>query len=498
MRFLKYLVFIIITILPIFAFANTCREWTTYDVSFNDIGDTFNYWVSRQSGKTNFSITDIRYGNNGTTATVNYSYKFNTIPTIYNSSVVFNSLEVPCTCASSVTTKPISVPGWTEWDIDQIEAYHNKIADTTVCYDGCRFKNPSLSGEGGSDLMSLLYGDGTKDQSCPPSTDKPPTIPPDGYEPPKEPECKNSNGSDAHCPKPPQGCPSGYTEQTFNGESICVKDSDQIPNPNDPNNDDNQPPASEPNGGGDNNNGGGDVDLTPVINAINNLKTSLLNAISTVNQSITNGFKSVTDTLTKTNEKLDIANTKLEKSNQHLDNIHKESVKTNSKLDDVSQGISTTNTKLDTTNEHLKNIGDYTKAASEAIGESNKKLDGIKDAVEGAYGCANENYNPNDKNSNKYRECTEEDLEDGKPQDGKIDVIQREIETNFDGNIISVNDQCPPPLVIRFTLLQAHEISFDYDNFCAGAAISRPWVIFSGMLIAFLIVVGQYRGGSDA
>ncbi|MCU4386538.1 hypothetical protein KTH40_02810 [Acinetobacter haemolyticus] len=480
MRFFKYLVFIFLSIISVKVFAATYEfSGGGYrDKQFSTPEALCTYWGGE-------GATFVPNG--GSVGSVGSCQKTgaNPVPVyIYGDQ-----------CPSNVTTKPISVPGWTDWDIDQIEAYHNKIANTTVCYDGCRFKNPSLSGSEGSDLMSLTYGNGTKDQSCPPSTDKPPTIPPDGYEPPQQ-ECKNETGSDSYCSKPPQGCPPGYSEQSFNGEAICVKDSPHNPNPNDPNNNDNQPPASEPNGGGDNNGGGG-VDLTPVLNAISDLKTSLLNAISTVNQSITNGFKSVTDTLTKTNEKLDIANTKLEKSNQHLDNIHKESVKTNSKLDAVSQSVATTNSKLDTTNEHLKNIGDYTKAASEAIGESNKKLDGIKDAVEGAYGCANENYNPNDKNSNKYRECTEEDLEDGNPQDGNVDVIQREIETNFDGNIISVNDQCPPPLVIRFTLLEAHEISFDYDNFCAGAAIARPFVIFSGMFIAFLIVVGQYRGGSD-
>ncbi|NAR19453.1 hypothetical protein GPS63_14345 [Acinetobacter haemolyticus] len=377
-----------------------------------------------------------------------------------------------------------------------------RLRNSQVCINSCLWNPVATAGMVCGDNSGMCATDFTSaGTTCsqnsdltPTQEDKDNTAPPEP-EPPQN-ECKNETGSDSYCSKPPQGCPPGYSEQSFNGEAICVKDSPHNPNPNDPNNNDNQPPASEPNGGGDNNGGGG-VDLTPVLNAISDLKTSLLNAISTVNQSITNGFKSVTDTLTKTNEKLDIANTKLEKSNQHLDNIHKETVKTNSKLDAVSQGVATTNSKLETTNEHLKNIGDYTKAASEAIGESNKKLDGIKDAVEGAYGCANENYNPNDKNSNKYRECTEEDLEDGKPQDGKVDVIQREIETNFDGNIISVNDQCPPPLVIRFTLLQAHEISFDYDNFCAGAAIARPFVIFSGMFIAFLIVVGQYRGGSD-
>jgi|GEM_PF-2810415 len=303
-------------------------------------------------------------------------------------------------CPLNVTTKPITVPGWTEWDIDQTDAYHNKIADTTVCYDGCRYKEPSLSGSQGSDLMSLTYGSPVKDPSCPPSTEHPPTVPPDGYVPPEESECKNENGSDSYCPKPPNGCPDGYSEQSFNGEQICVKNSPEDPNPNDPNNDDDdQPPASEPTGG----DGGGDVDLTPVINAINSLKAAFTSAINSLKESLTSGFKTVTDAIGLTNSKLDATNTKLDKSNEHLDNIKKESIKTN-------ENLTQANAKLDKSNEHLKDITDATTAASEAIGETNNKLDGVTDAVDAIGKCKNKDYDPRNVNSQKYVDCTAQEM----------------------------------------------------------------------------------------
>jgi hypothetical protein len=47
-------------------------------------------------------------------------------------------------------------------------------------------------------------------------------------------KCKNASGSDGYCKKPDdQACP-GYKQAMFNGQQICVKDSSNTPNPNDP------------------------------------------------------------------------------------------------------------------------------------------------------------------------------------------------------------------------------------------------------------------------
>ncbi len=52
-------------------------------------------------------------------------------------------------------------------------------------------------------------------------------------------------------------------------------------------------------------------------------------------------------------------------------------------------------------------------------------------------------------------------------------------------------------VVPQSKLLQTHIIEYKYDTFCSAASMARPWIIFVGMLVAFLIVTGQYRGGAS-
>jgi hypothetical protein len=313
------------------------------------------------------------------------------------------------------------------------------------------------------------------EQLCVRSGPNVPKNPPDPDKPDDPNNCMNGG---TYCPQPPDNtqCPSGYTETTYNGSKICVKnnpDPDK-PNPNDPNNPDYEGggDGGGDNGGGDGSTGGGTIDVKGIIDAINALKAALLNAIA--------GISGKLDTL--------IAGQKT--GNEHLKNIKDESVKTNEKLDKSNEHLGKIEDATSAASDTLGEINDAAHATSEAVGETNKKLDSIKDAIDSQSKCL-------DKNSGKYRECTPDDFSAASTPDGKVDILEREIDTNFDGNIISVSDQCPPPMVIRFNLLEEHVITFSYDNFCYGASLARPWVIFVGMLTAFLIVTGQIRGGSD-
>lgn len=286
-----------------------------------------------------------------------------------------------------------------------------------------------------------------------------PNIPKNPPEPDNPQDPQNCMNGGSYCSQPPENstCPAGYYQAIHNGLRICVKNN---PDPTQPNPNDPTGGYGPDNSGGDggNNGGIGSIDLKPVIDAIKDLKASLLNAIAIISG------------------KLDVLIAGQKTGNEHLKNIKDESVKTNE--------------KLDTSNGHLEKIEEATNSTSEAVGETNKKLDSIKDAIDSQSKCL-------DKNSGKYRECTPDDFSAASTPDGKVDILEREIDTNFDGNIISVSDQCPPPMVIRFNLLEEHVITFSYDNFCYGASLARPWVIFVGMLTAFLIVTGQIRGGSD-
>ncbi|MCH7306489.1 hypothetical protein MMP74_19335 [Acinetobacter sp. NIPH 1869] len=175
-------------------------------------------------------------------------------------------------------------------------------------------------------------------QLCVRSGPNKPSDPPKPDDPQDPNNCMNGG---SYCPQPPdnESCPSGYTETIYNGSKICVKNNPdpEKPNPNDPNTD-NGGGSSEPtDGGGD----GGSINLKPVIDAINSLKAALLSAIDGVSK----------------------------------------------KLTTLIDGQKETNKKLDTSNDHLDKIEDSTRAASEAIGETNKKLDKIfsdegKDQIE--------------------------------------------------------------------------------------------------------------------
>ncbi|WP_151766036.1 virulence factor TspB C-terminal domain-related protein [Acinetobacter colistiniresistens] len=300
-----------------------------------------------------------------------------------------------------------------------------------------------------------------------------PNVPKKPPEPDNPQDPNNCMNGGTYCPQPPDNtqCPSGYSETTYNGSKICVKNNPdpKKPNPNDPNNPDY---GGGDNGGGDGSTGGGTIDVKGIIDAINALKAALLNAIA--------GISGKLDTL--------IAGQKT--GNEHLKNIKDESVKTNEKLDKSNEHLDKIKDATSAASDTLGDINDAAHATSEAVGETNKKLDSIKDAIDSQSKCL-------DKNSGKYRECTSDDFSAASIPDGKVDILEREIDTNFDGNIISVSDQCPPPMVIRFNLLEEHVITFSYDNFCYGASLARPWVIFVGMFTAFLIVTGQIRGGSD-
>lgn len=176
-----------------------------------------------------------------------------------------------------------------------------------------------------------------------------PSTPPVKPNDPNDPNDPNKCSA-SYCPKPDDNkdCPEGYYTSTYNGQKICVKDNPNPnqPNPNDPNNNDGGDDgggASEPTGG--DNGSTGSVNLKPVIDAINSLKSALLTAFETLSRklsSLVDGQK---------------------ESNEHLKNIKSESVKTNE--------------KLDTSNGHLDKIEEATQATSTAVGETNKKLDQI-------------------------------------------------------------------------------------------------------------------------
>lgn len=295
-----------------------------------------------------------------------------------------------------------------------------------------------------------------------------PSNPPKPDDPNDPDNCKNG-GSYCEAPPDDQACPSGYYETTFNGSKICVKNSPNPnePNPNDPNNNDpnNPPDPNDPN----NPNPGEGFDDSGIINAIKALRDSLLGAIGGVSGKLTtliNGQK---------------------QTNEHLDDIKKESVKGNEKLDKVNENLTGTNTKLDTANDHLKDISDHSRAASEAIGESNKKLDGIRDAVDAFGKCKNESYNPNDLDSKKYRECTEEDAKNG--LGGEVSTPLKELDLGaISSDLFKVNAECPAPIPLYLPVVK-HTFHIDLAGLCQVLHVIGLFIAIAAMIHGIAILV---------
>ncbi|MCH7378588.1 hypothetical protein [Acinetobacter higginsii] len=195
--------------------------------------------------------------------------------------------------------------------------------DDQGCKNGATYCNRPPGGCGSGYVSGSFNGQ----QICVKSGPSKPTEPNDPNDPNDPNKCSAS-----YCPKPDanKDCPVGYYQTIYNGNNICVKDNPtpNKPNPNDPNNagGDDGGGASEPSGGD-----GGSINLKPLIDAINSLKAALLSAIDGVSK----------------------------------------------KLTTLIDGQKETNKKLDTSNDHLDKIEDSTRAASEGIGETNKKLDKI-------------------------------------------------------------------------------------------------------------------------
>lgn len=271
MKFFKYLIFTIFVFLSVNAYSKTVlQEYSSYG-SFDSESAACAYLASKSSAGSTYKIETSSPNNRCT---------------VYNSGGTYQlgawliTTKDECS-ASSVSSKPISVPGWQNWNPDQTIAYQAKVQNQTACYKGCKYKNPILTAGNTSDQMNLNFANPVKDSSCPATqTEAPDTPYPDNVTPPTD-GCKSG---EAYCDKPPTGCPSGYTSGSFNGKQICVKNNPDPtkPNPNDPNNNLNN----------------SKFDDSKIIAAINDSKTAITNSINNAVNSINSSISSINQSIT--------------------------------------------------------------------------------------------------------------------------------------------------------------------------------------------------------
>ena len=138
------------------------------------------------------------------------------------------------------------------------------------------------------------------------------------------------------------------------------------------------------------------------------------------------------------------------------------------------------------TRDAIKADGDSTRSAIDANGK--KIVDAVKENTEET------------KKTNSLLDEIKEwltDEEHSEDTDGLIEVLEQDVDTNMRSDHLNASGSCPSPLQIPIKLFQTHTIEYKYDTFCWAASVARPWIIFVGMLVAFLIVTGQYRGGAS-
>jgi hypothetical protein len=320
---------------------------------------------------------------------------------------------------------------------------------------------------------------------------------------------------------------------------------------------------------------GGDVtiNMTPVVNAINSMSSSIVNKLTSVASQITGSINdmktAVTDAIGITNSKVQAVKDEVAAQGQQTrSEIAKNTAAVNSVKQSVDANTEAVNDMKSAVNQQTKAINDVkasVDANTTAIGAVKSAVDAVKgavdavaskidkaaaDTVEAVNASANKitsaisadgnatrqainadgeatrktmteqgdaTRSAINANGQKITDAVKENTEETKKTnslledlkqwltgeehsentDGVIDVVDQNVDMNLRSDHLNASASCPAPLQIPIKLFQTHTIEYKYDTFCWAASVARPWIIFVGMLVAFLIVTGQYRGGAS-
>lgn len=318
--------------------------------------------------------------------------------------------------------------------------------------------------------------------------------------PDKEPPVSNTCNGATYCDRPPQGCGQGYVSGSFNGKQICIKTSPSTGNP--PTNEGDSGNTGE--GTGTSTTTGTETTTTTTTNSdgststststtttnnttVNNFKIDLSGVIAAVNavsaqvsslkNELLTSISNLSSKLDSTNSKLDTTNSKLDTTNSKLTDLNSSSLKQEQLLKDIRDKTNSDN-------------GDPTSPTD--LTGVHTRLDAIKEGID--------KKNEFDKEYSEWMKDPDfkDDSNPAFSGDSKVEIQESSAVPDLKDNYVTATASCPPPLQISFNLLRTHTLTFSYDTMCLGASFARPFVIFSGMLIAFLIVTGSYRGSSDA
>ncbi|MFW2018596.1 virulence factor TspB C-terminal domain-related protein [Acinetobacter ursingii] len=317
-----------------------------------------------------------------------------------------------------------------------------------------------------------------------------------------------NNCTGTYCERPPTGCPSGYVSGSFNGKALCVKSSRSNGSGSGSGNGDGDGNGSGSGSGNGSGNGDGsgsgsgsgsnsstssstststststssngsggsttvnvtnnntnnttvNVDVSGVISAINNMKSTLADFLNDVNTSV----KEVTSTLNTTNQKIDTTNQKLDTTNNTLSQINQNSKDTNNKLDQLinKQGGQNNGNGTDLTATNQK-IDELNKTAKESKG----LLQDIKDFFTQPF------TPPSD--------------------DSKVSAENLEIDQNVtEQNYVSWGSSCPPDVNVPVNLMgQSSTLTLSWQPWCQLLATIRWAIIAVAYFAAAYIILGM-------
>lgn len=321
-------------------------------------------------------------------------------------------------------------------------------------------------------------------------------CPPDEPPPPIKSGCQNGA---TYCDMPPTGCGTGYVPGTFNGKQICVKNSNppptdppdqpppasdpppvDPPDPTDPPDGDPPPPPPPPPPSGNN-----DALLRAIldaINAVNNkltwLKNELVNAISTVAK------------------KIDVTNSKLDTVNS---SIKETTAAVNASGDKIKAAVDANATTVKTAVESNTAATNGVKTAVEANTNStanklNEVVNAINNKPVGGGGSA-----PDMKPTNDLLTEIKNFLKEGpdKLENEKPLEVKNENVTDYDRqNHVVFGQYCPfSPEQTALPVAPGYEmtVSSDLTPICTFGEKARPIIQLIGHLGALLFVLAALR-----
>ena len=529
MRFLKYFIFIIISLfsLPVSAagYYWVHQSYLTSNQGFQAFPNPNSFssisaacgWINGKpimsSGTAQLTNTEVLSNGDGK-CTFNTTLEPNRFSTsmVIRSACTSNS-TIPACAPPQCPNAGYPVPTYFEPNTPIPLRVCKANPDGTFCvYDAANKANPLVISLSEKQQIVLQSISSIPSPSCTPEFSKSSCDPKDPYggcyKPPDD-GCNRMADGSIYCPEgtppppiqtgcsnnatycnmPPTGCGSNYVPGNFNGQQICVKNSnppptdpiDQpppaseppLPDPNDPNN---PPPSSTP---------------PPVIPPDNGpILRSILDAVNAVNNKLTwvkdeivNSVNNVSRTLGITNQKLDTVNSSVKETTAAVK-------ETTAAVNNVKAAVDANATTVKTAVEANTAATNGVKASVDANTNSTaNKLNEVVNAINnkpvggGTGGTATDMKPTNDLLTDIKNFLTGS----ADTSSLKADLPSQEVSRgSLTTGIFQSSPQCPPDVVLVLPALGSY--TFSYSRFCDALQLAGYLIMIAAYMFAAYIV----------